>query len=74
MAMATIITLRPWPRIAISEMASRMAGKASMMSTTRITSVSTSPPQYPARSPSGTPISSARPTEPKATSSETWYE
>lgn len=60
MAMSAFVRLGP--SVATMAIASKMPGKASRMSTSQTTTVSSQPPTYPARSPKSTPMTAAMPT------------
>jgi hypothetical protein len=73
--MNTIVTAiiafsRPGPRDAPIAIASRIAGKAYSMSSTRMMAVPTRPPESPAQAPSSVPITVAATVGPRPASSE----
>ena len=61
--MASMALVSPGPKMEITMMASRIGGKASRMSTKRMSSRSTQPPKKPDTAPVGRPISVPMPTE-----------
>src|SRR5215813_10805234 len=62
MALATITLARPVPRAAMMARARKMPGKAIMMSTSRMITMSGQRPTYPAHTPNAVPTRRARPT------------
>src|SRR4051794_9668431 len=72
MPIASIVVVVPGPRIATTASASSNTGNANITSITRMNTVSTQPPRYPATTPTVTPTTTANATLTTATRIDAW--